>query len=171
MKTIHDYQMLTVTAKPGSHAIMWIFTGEWASLDNFALTPVNVDIGHGMKEYPTSEHAYAAAKAKYPSAAEEIRLESDPGLAKELGRSCVLREEWEQVKFQVMWHVLQAKFDQHPEAVAKLLETGERRIYEGNTWGDNIWGVVSTGKKRYIGRNALGSMLMELREKYRNEPI
>lgn len=162
MKTVKDYP--TQVVYPTAEHIMWIFTGKWCIIDNFALTTVLVDIGHGMKEYPTSEHAFAAAKALYPTVAERIRKAKDPGTAKYMGRECTLRPEWEQVKFQVMWHVLKAKFAQHPQAVAKLLETGTRPIYEGNSWEDQVWGVTKVNNGCWKGRNALGEQLMEIRK-------
>lgn len=164
MKTIKDYPMQTVIETPDH--IMWIFSGEWSPLDNFALTPVRVDVGHGVATYPTSEHAFAAAKTKVFKTAEGIRLAETPGLAKMLGRGVVLRMDWETVKFEMMWQILVAKFKQHPQCVKLLRSTGERPIYEGNTWDDDVWGVLRVGHKEWRGRNALGVQLMSLRDKY-----
>lgn len=173
MKTIKDYPELK-GIRPSDSDISWIFTGKWSILDNFALTPVLVNIGHGMKLYPTSEHAFAAAKADSPGDAELIRLCQNPGVAKAMGRRVPLRPDWEQVKFEVMWHVLKAKFDQHAEACEVLLATKERLIYEGNTWEDRVWGIVERPGARHLwdGRNALGVQLMEIRGMLqRGEPL
>jgi len=162
MKTIADYPMLVVDPKPDD--IMWIFDGEWSILDNFAPLPIEVDIGWGRKVYPTSEHAFAAAKTNSPRLAENIRKAPTPAHAKGLGRACNLKSSWEDIKFRVMWHVLQHKFGQHPEACKALLQSNDRLIFEGTTWEDRVWGVVRRpGSTRWEGRNALGSMLMEIR--------
>lgn len=162
MKTINDYPMLTV--KPTDDDIMWIFTGQWNLIDNFAPTPVTVDVGRGEHAFPTSEHAYAAAKAENLHEYLFIASAVSPGIAKSRGRMCVLRADWETIKFEIMWKILLAKFDQNPDALQVLRETRHRPIYEGNTWGDRIWGVTRTRAGTWVGRNALGKMLMELRE-------
>lgn len=162
MKTIADYPMLVVDPQPDD--IMWIFDGEWSILDNFAQLPIEINIGWGQKVYRTSEHAFAAAKARSPMNSESIRLSTSPGIAKDRGRSCNLKSNWEDIKFRVMWHVLHHKFGQHPDACKVLLQTNNRLIFEGNTWDDRVWGIVRRpGSTRWEGRNALGSMLMEIR--------
>jgi ribA/ribD-fused uncharacterized protein len=159
-RTILDYPVQNVVQT--SYHIMWIFSGEFSILDNFALTPVEVDIGYGLHRYATSEHAFAAAKAANRHTHNIIMGKPSPGAAKAIGRRVLLRADWEEVKFDVMWKVLVAKFDQHPEAVEILLSTSDRPIYEGNTWNDEVWGVTETRPRQWRGRNALGEMLMEL---------
>lgn len=162
MKTINDYPVQMVT--PADDDIMWIFTGRWNLIDNFAPTPVTVDVGRGEHAFPTSEHAYAAAKAENMHEYLFIASAVSPSIAKSRGRKCILRADWETVKFEIMWKILLAKFDQNPDALQVLRETRHRPIYEGNTWGDRIWGVTRGRGDTWVGRNALGAMLMELRE-------
>lgn len=162
MKTINDYPILTVESTDDD--IMWIFTGRWNLIDNFAPTPVTVDVGRGEQTFRTSEHAFAAAKAANMHEYSFIASAVTPGIAKSRGRQCALRADWELVKFDIMWKILQAKFDQNPDAVQVLRQTRDRTIYEGNTWGDRIWGVTRGRGDTWVGRNALGAMLMELRE-------
>lgn len=45
---------------------------------------------------------------------------------------------------------------------ARLLETGDAMLIEGNTWGDTFWGVCN-GQ----GLNVLGNLLMEIRQELR----
>lgn len=60
------------------------------------------------------------------------------------------------------------KFTQNPILAQRLLDTGEARIAEGNYWGDLFWGVDDvTGE----GENHLGRLLMELRQRFRQEDI
>lgn len=162
MKTIADYPVQVVHPTPDH--IMWIFTGKWKLIDNFAPCPVKIDLGLGEMVYPTSEHAYAAAKAARPFDHRHIAQAADPGRAKSEGRRCRLRSDWEDVKFDVMWRVLIAKFQQNANAWGVLQLTGARPIYEGNTWYDDIWGVLEQKDGTWKGRNALGQMLMEIRD-------
>lgn len=167
--TIKDYPMQNITPSAEGNEIMWIFTGKWSMIDNFAPTPVTVDIGHGKQWYATSEHAFAAAKADSRPGHDLVASQVSPGAAKMKGRRVRLRADWEDVKFDVMWKVLRAKFEQNPEALRVLLETGDRPIYEGNTWDDRIWGVTRSDRQdgSWVGRNALGIQLMALRKELR----
>jgi hypothetical protein len=54
------------------------------------------------------------------------------------------------------------KYSQSPELTQKLLDTGDAVIEEGNTWGDTFWGV-SGGE----GRNELGKIIEDIRDKLR----
>lgn len=170
MKHISQYP--TQYVRPTPRHIMYIFDGPWAMIDNFAPTPVYVDIGFEEREYRTSEHAFAAAKASTKKRHDTIAKAVDPGEAKMRGRSRThtkLRPDWEDVKADVMWRILLAKFSQNPEATDILMATGDSLIYEGNTWDDRVWGVTEerVGKKGsgvWVGQNILGAMLMEIRE-------
>jgi predicted NAD-dependent protein-ADP-ribosyltransferase YbiA (DUF1768 family) len=81
----------------------------------------------------------------------------DTGFHGEAGQKVTLRKDWEGVKIQVMRDVLRLKFA-NPGLRDRLLETGDRELIEGNTWGDTFWGVC-----RGSGKNWLGQLLMELR--------
>lgn len=109
--------------------------------------------------YPSSEHAYMAAKTTDLTIRTLIRNCSTPGKAKRLGRSIELRPDWEQVKFAIMYEVVKDKFTRSPILAAKLKATAGIKLIEGNTWGDTIWGVCN-GK----GENHLGKILMRVRE-------
>lgn len=141
--------------------ILWIFSGPWSVLDNFALTPVR----YNGWQCPTSEHAFAAMKAANPADARRIVRMPGPHEAKALGRQVRLRSDWEEIKFSVMWEVLCFKFAQNPYAVDVLIATDGRQIVEGNTWNDRVWGMTdSESGHDLIGQNALGKMLMALRD-------
>ena len=45
-----------------------------------------------------------------------------------------------------------------------LMETDDHELIEGNWWNDTFWGVYK-GK----GENNLGKLLMEIRQRIRNE--
>lgn len=61
-----------------------------------------------------------------------------------------------------MYEICLAKFSQNENLKARLLETGDKHLEEGNTWGDKIWGTVN-GE----GENNLGKILMRVRAELR----
>lgn len=101
---------------------------------------------------------------------DQIRDASNPGVAKSIGRRVKLRPHWDEMKYQIMWDILQAKFLQNPAALRVLLATGKRMIVEGNTWADDIWGMIqpARGGTLWYGKNVLGTMLMEIRDSYQD---
>ena len=95
---------------------------------------------------------------------EEIRNAISPGKSKRLGRRCTLREDWEEIKDEVMMTGLRAKFSRR-DMKDSLLFTGDHVLEEGNTWGDKYWGIDSiTGE----GENKLGQMLMQVRKEIKD---
>ena len=137
------------------------FQGETRWLSNFEECNIEIE----GKVYPTTEHAYQAFKTLNEEEHEKVRLAATPGKAKRLGRKITLREDWEDVKDEVMYHVNWLKF-LNPELRMKLLETGDQELVEGNDWGDTYWGVCK-GK----GKNRLGEILMEIRHRIRNPKL
>lgn len=134
------------------------FRGGYFFLSNFYPEPL---FWRG-RLYQTAEHAYQAAKAAAPEAAERIAAALTPGAAKRMGRRVVLRNDWEQVKLRTMESILRAKFAPGTECAALLERTGSATLVEGNTWGDVYWGVCN-GQ----GSNYLGILLMLVREENR----
>jgi N-glycosidase YbiA len=136
------------------------FSGPNGFLSNFSPSPIMAD-GHS---YPTVEHAFQAAKTRDKLWRETIRLAPTPNDAKKLGRKCPIREDWDEIKIDVMEHLLRLKF-RAPALRARLLETGDEFLIEGNTWGDRYWGaqLLVTG---WEGQNHLGLLLMKLREEF-----
>lgn len=130
------------------------FRGEYYFLSNFFEAPVEYE---GIT-YRNNEAAFQAAKVIDKKLREEFS-NFNPSEAKRKGRRVSLRPDWEQVKTQVMYEICLAKFTQNPELKTKLLETGDNKLEEGNTWGDKIWGTVN-GE----GENRLGKILMKIRE-------
>lgn len=135
------------------------FAGPYRFLSNFWSSAVVLD-GHS---YRTVEHAFQAAKTNDEDARRRIRNEHDAAAAKRKGRSVDLREDWEEVKLDVMEGLLRQKFGTEP-LKSKLLKTGKATLIEGNWWGDKYWGVCD-GK----GENHLGKLLMKIREELRIE--
>jgi ribA/ribD-fused uncharacterized protein len=83
----------------------------------------------------------------------------DPSTAKRKGRNVKLRHDWENIKDDIMYQVVKAKFTQNEDLKERLLATGEEHLEEGNTWGDKYWGVCNG-----VGKNRLGKILMKVRD-------
>lgn len=94
------------------------FNGEYSFLSNFY--PCQIEY-YGVK-YPTSEHAFQAAKTHNIMQKEAIKKADTPGKAKRLGRKVEIRSDWEEVKDQVMYEIILNKF-KNKEMKAKLLAT------------------------------------------------
>ncbi len=140
------------------------FRGEFAFLSNFfqKMSPIEID---GI-QYPTVEHAYQASKTLNREHRRIISKLETPALAKRAGSSsgCFglvieLRQDWNQVKIDVMSQCLIRKFEQ-PELKKMLLNTGESYLMEGNWWNDKFWGWCL---KTDSGLNMLGRLLMLVR--------
>jgi len=134
----------------------------YGELSNFSPHPIKLK----GKTWPTSEHYFQAQKFAGTEYEEEIRRAKSPMIAARLGRSRKepLRKDWESAKEMIMREALYAKFTQHPALHSLLLSTDDETIVE-HTENDNYWGDGGDGS----GRNRLGVLLMELREKLRTE--
>lgn len=131
------------------------FSGKYRFLSNF--WPCDIEY-EGIK-YPSTEHAFQAAKTLDVRTRQLMSKLPTPGKAKRYGKHIELRNDWEQVKIGVMREILQQKFSRHEDLEKLLLETGDQELVEGNTWGDKFWGVCD-GE----GQNHLGKLLMEIRK-------
>jgi len=130
------------------------FRGEYAFLSNFFPTLTEFE---GLT-YLSSEAAYQAAK----TTDEKIRMnfiQMTGAESKRYGKTITLRDDWEDIKLDVMREVIFNKFSSNKELRDKLLKTGEAKLVEGNTWGDSWWGIYSG-----TGENWLGRILMEVRD-------
>lgn len=130
------------------------FTGEYKFLSN--MYPCIVEI-EGQK-YPSVEHAFQAMKSLDSNDRVAMSVCRSPEEAKQAGKLLNLRSDWEQVKVDLMYQILKEKFS-NPELAQKLKSTEGEELIEGNTWGDNFWGVY-----KGQGENQLGKLLMKIRE-------
>ena len=130
------------------------FTGKYKFLSNFYLCSI---FYQGIL-YPSTEHAYQAAKSRNVHDRIKVSYARSPALAKKMGYSLPLRLDWEYVKNDIMREILWIKFTTNLDLQNRLLETGEAFLIEGNTWGDTYWGVCNDE-----GLNYLGNILMHIR--------
>lgn len=132
------------------------FSGEFRFLSNFYMCDVMFD---GLL-YPSSEHAYVAAKTT--DIDERLFIQKIVKLrdVKTYGRSeLVLRPDWDNLKTYFMHSIVIDKFERNEDLRELLLATGDAYLEEGNHWGDTYWGVCDG-----VGSNWLGRVLMNVRE-------
>ena len=160
---------------------------KWGELSNFYPSPIRIDGIH----YPTVEHYYQSQKFHHDAQyMEVIRTASTPNKAKILARQqvclrglaytwqidldkiirlhqkrgVVVRADWgNEVKEEVMYVGLMAKFTQHPRLAEMLISTGDRPLVETSPY-DSYWG----GKGR--GQNRLGHLLQRVRTQLKCRP-
>jgi len=134
------------------------FAGPYRFLSNFY--PATV-VFEGLT-YPDAEHAYQSAKTLDMTERRRIAALPTPAEAKHAGEALKYRDDWPQIKYQVMLTCVRDKFTRNPSLRTQLLATGNAYLEEGNTWHDQIWGVYQ-GQ----GTNWLGKILMQVRGELR----
>lgn len=136
---------------------------DYGFLSNFYMAPLNI-YGH---DFTNSEAAFQSQKN--PANILAYVFADTPSQAKYLGRRENLRPDWDDVKDQVMYEVVYAKFSQNKVLKERLLETGDAELIEVTTWHDMYWGTCRCEKCGDGGKNQLGVTLMQVREKLREE--
>lgn len=132
------------------------FFGEYRWLSNFHLAEVKDELGI---VYPSTEHAYQAAKTEDPEIREQC-LDMTCREVKKWGQTLEIRDGWDDLKYFIMFCLIREKFQNHTELTNKLLKTRWKYLEETNHWGDEFWGVnYKTGK----GQNKLGLALQQVR--------
>lgn len=129
------------------------FFGPYRFLSNYHVA----DVLYEGIIYPSSEHAYHAAKTLDINIRKEL-LTLTCAEAKKKGNIIPLRSDWEEIKYDVMKTILRDKFTRHRKLRSMLLNTGGKYLEETNHWRDTYWGVCDE-----IGENNLGKILMYLR--------
>lgn len=125
-----------------------------------------VEVEFDGETYPSTEHAYQAAKTLIPEERMMVRRTSACGAAKKMGAAVTLRKDWEEIKIGVMHDLVRQKFTKHSYLKEKLILTGRHHLVEGNTWNDKFWGVCD-GE----GENHLGRILMDVRAEILGLPV
>ena len=117
--------------------------------------------------FPSVEHYYQSRKNDDPAWIDYCsNKELDPGKVKRASRKITLRDNWDDIKLDVMRFGVEKKFtDIYRE---QLRDTGNAYLIEGNYWGDAFWGYDI---KRGIGHNHLGRLIMETRIKINSGEI
>jgi hypothetical protein len=133
---------------------------EHGCFSNFSEHPIVID----DKEYATSEHYFQSQKFVGTEHEDIVRAAATPAESAKMGRSKSrpLRKDWEEVKEDVMYTAVLAKFSQHEDIRQVLLSTGDAKLVE-HTKNDRIWGDGGDG----TGTNLLGAVLERVRSKLR----
>lgn len=130
----------------------------YQELSNFFAAEIVID----GKRYATNEHWYQSQKfaTSDEDFADVVRRSKTPQEAKNLGgsRQHPLRRDFEQVKEDIMYTGLKAKFTQHSKLHKLLLNTGTTPLVESAPW-DSYWGNGRNGQ----GKNRMGFLLEKLR--------
>lgn len=135
------------------------FRGKFEFLSNF----YPISVVYEGKIYPSSEHAFVAAKTLDEDIRATIALVPTAGKVKRLGKSLMLRNDWNAVRINEMRRILEDKFSPSRTDVPIfqwLTNTAPAILIEGNAWGDRFWGQSPVGE----GRNELGKLLMSIRD-------
>ena len=143
------------------------FFDEFRFLSNFWYSEITVgDVeqpwrtAEGGDTYATVEHAYQALKLTSPEERKLVREATTPGRAKRTAyKMATFREDWDDIKWHVMYHLVAIKFTYHTDLREMLLLTHPHELEETNHWGDVYWGVCDG-----VGENQLGKILMKVRE-------
>lgn len=110
--------------------------------------------------YPSVTHAYHASKHDDVDIRKRIASISDPQEACVYAWSLPVKKDWSEHRMSVMRHWLKLKF-RDKKLKEKLMATYPRTICKYNTTGDTFWGI----DQYTIGKNYLGKLLMEIRDK------
>ena len=136
------------------------FQDEHRWLSNFTMCYVEFE----RMIYPSTEHAYQAAKTDDEFLRQHIQGLKLPVEAKRAGKEITLRLDWtDRLKLEIMADLQRQKYNQ-PYFKELLLATGDAYIEETNYWGDKFWGVC-----RGVGKNHLGNIIMNIRDELRKE--
>ena len=137
----------------------------------------NMATGFGIKinniEIKTSEALYQACRFPHlPDLQRKIFEQKSPMNVKMIsnankGKS---REDWEEIRVKIMKWCIKIKLAQNFISFGSVLnETGLKNIVE-NSSKDNFWGAIPDKEgNNFTGKNALGRLLMDLRQSYYSE--
>ena len=140
--------------------------GDFGALSNMApgfnlfINEVNIQ---------SSEIVYQACRFPlFPDIQEKIIRTQNPMDAKKISRQYIqyTRQDWDTVKFKIMKWCLEVKLIQNFDKFSSiLLSTNDKTIVEYSK-KDAVWGaILKDDKTTLVGKNALGRLLMELRER------
>lgn len=115
-------------------------------------------------EYPSVEHYYQSKKCINEEEKKQIIQAKSAREAFQLGRECLLRSDWIEIRNQIMFEGNLLKIEQYPKLKDILIQSEGDIIYPGN---DLYWSgdIFRKGK----GKNTFGIILMTIRALMKKE--
>lgn len=143
---------------------------EYGGLSNMA---TNYPIIVNDIKIRTTEALYQACRFPYNSEIQKIIIaEPSPMKVKMISNSNKLlsREDWDDIKVKIMRWCINVKLAQNILTFGELLNQTSSRYIVENSSKDNFWGAIPDKDENvFTGKNALGRLLMELRQKYQSK--
>lgn len=167
---MHYPEYNTIERYPAEQTIGFTSTAaEWGILSNFAKTPMVVN---GI-EFACVEQLYHYIRLNDKAErAEYLKLIPNMGLkmkAKTFAKRGIERDDWHEIAVDVMRFCLNHKYQSSEEFRKALADSGSNFIVEDESnrkKKPDSWGaVLDTTTNEYYGKNIMGRLLMELREK------
>lgn len=156
---LQNKDIKTVSKNPsyGIHSETQIsgFFAQYRFLSNFWPCPNGIEYEGTI--FKSVEHAYQSAK--FPKSEHYKLINISAGEIKKLGREVFLPNNWDTVKYDLMYDFVLQKFSKDENLKKLLINTGNKILDERNSWGDVYWG---TNEQR-VGKNNLGKILMKIR--------
>lgn len=144
-------------------------TAEWGILSNFAKTPMVVN---GIEFACVEQLFHYIRLNNEEERTEYLKLIPNLGLkmkAKAFEKRGIERADWREIAVDVMRFCLNNKFQSSEKFRKALADSGSKYIVEDESNRKNkpdSWGVVfDVDTNEYYGKNIMGRLLMELREK------
>ena len=160
----------TIERYPSEQTIGFTSTAaEWGVFSNFAKTPMMV----GGVVFACVEQLFHYIRINNAvERAEYLNLTPNMGLkmkAKAFAKRGVERADWREIAVDVMRFCLNHKYQNSAEFRKALEDSGDRYIVEDESnrkKRPDSWGaVLDSATGEYYGKNIMGRLLMELREK------
>ena len=133
----------------------------------------NMCAGYGLNIngviIPTAEHIYQACRYPlFPAVQNAIIKERSPMTAKMISKKYLsgTRQDWDNVRFSIMRWVLEIKLSQNWEKFSEVLRQTEDKPIVEVSHKDKFWAAVQTDSNTLVGVNALGRLLMYIRDRY-----
>lgn len=146
-----------------------LFAGEWAFLSN--MFPCSVI--YENTRFSSTEQCYQFCKARSHNElakAQRIIVNNDPFVCRQIGDSIEDNDKWLGSREQTLLDINILKYNQNPELLDLLVDTGNTILQEATTGPD--WGISASIRSKAAkentgrGENLFGKILMKLRAEY-----
>lgn len=146
-----------------------VFAGPWAYLSN--MYPTSFE--HDEIMFTSSEQCIQFHKAVSHNdqrKADKILVTNHPFKCKKMGDKIDDSEDWIASREKTIYDIIRSKFEQNGALFDKLLDTGDKKLFEANI--GPTWGINASLKSKAAhdhsgtGKNRFGRILMRLRSDF-----